>query len=73
MKTVDSDDWGAIAAFIYDHTPTEVPAHVELRNLVVAAVTDRHSVLKSTLHSGIIVELLRSNADLATNLLLGGC
>ena len=64
-----SDDWAAIASFIYDHTTTEVPAHVELRGLAVAAVAGGHSVLKSTLRNEGIVELLRSNADLATDLL----
>ena len=72
IKIIDSDDWAATASFIYDHTTTEVPAHVELRDLAVAAVTGRHSVLKSTLKNESIVELLRSNADLATDLLLGG-
>src|SRR5436190_213626 len=57
--------------FIYDYTTTEVPAHVELRGLAVAAIAGRHSVLKSTLRNEAIVEL-RSSADLKTDLLLGG-
>jgi hypothetical protein len=43
-----------------------------LRVLVLAAVAGRHSVLKSALQNESIVELLRSNAYLATDLLLGG-
>jgi hypothetical protein len=71
MKNIESDDWAAIAPFIYDHTTTEVQAHVELRGLVVAAVTGHHSVLNSTLQNEGIVEFLRSNGHLATDLLLG--
>ncbi|CAO2656526.1 Nn.00g053290.m01.CDS01 [Neocucurbitaria sp. VM-36] len=69
---VEGDDWGDIAATIYDHTTTEIPAHVELRGLVVAAVASRPSVLKTILRNESIGELLRSNADLATDLLLDG-
>ncbi|KAJ6279022.1 hypothetical protein J3E71DRAFT_368429 [Bipolaris maydis] len=71
VKAVESDDWAVIAAFTYDNTSTEVPAHVELRGLVVATIAGRHSALKSTLRIESIVELLRSSADLATDLLLG--
>lgn len=71
VKAVESDDWAVIAAFTYDNTSTEVPAHVELRGLVVAAVAGRYSALKSTFRIENIVELLRSSADLATDLLLG--
>ncbi|KAJ6199969.1 hypothetical protein J3E72DRAFT_238593 [Bipolaris maydis] len=72
VKAVESDDWAVIADFTYDNTSTEVLAHVELRGLVVAAVAGRHSVLTSTIRNESIVELLRSSADLATDLLLGG-
>lgn len=72
VRTVDNDGWGSTAGFIYDHTSTEVPAHVELRKIVVAAIIGRHSVLRSALHNETVVELLRSNADLATDLMLGG-
>jgi hypothetical protein len=72
VKNVESDDWAVIASFIYDHTAAEVPDHMELRDLVVTAITSGHSVLKSTLQNERIVELFRSNADLATDLLRGG-
>ena len=72
VKTVESNDWAAVAALVYDHTTTEAPVHVQLRNLTVAAVTGRPSVLKSILGTEGTEELLRSSADLATDLLLGG-
>jgi hypothetical protein len=72
IEDVGTDDWGVIAAFVYDYTTTEVPAHIELRDIVVGAVTGRHSVLQATLQNPSNVELLRSDADLATDLLLGG-
>ncbi|KAF2275229.1 uncharacterized protein EI97DRAFT_81740 [Westerdykella ornata] len=70
MIAMQSDDWVTIAAFIYDYTTTEVPTHVELRKLVVAATTDGSIVSTSMLQDKGVVELLRSNADLATDLLL---
>lgn len=48
----------------------EFPAHVELRNLVVASVIDQPTVLKSMLRKENMVELLRSDADLGADLLL---
>lgn len=54
---------------MYGHTSAEVPAHTELRKLVVAAVSDGY-LLKSTLDNENVVELLRSNADLATDIIL---
>jgi hypothetical protein len=72
VKTVKGDDWAAIATVVYEHTTTDVLAHVELRGLVVAAFAGRYSVLRSTMRNTNIVELLRSNADLATDLLLRG-
>jgi hypothetical protein len=72
VKAVEGDDWSVIAAFIYDYTTMESPAHVEIRNIVVTTVTSRHSMFDSTLRNENIVDLLRSNADLATDLLLGG-
>jgi len=72
VNAVESNDWIAVAAFIYDHTTTDPPAHKELRGLVVAAVAKRPSVLKSILQLEIESGLLRSTADLATDLLLNG-
>ncbi|KAK7178268.1 BTB/POZ domain-containing protein [Paraphaeosphaeria sporulosa] len=71
IEAVKSDDWAVIAAFIYDYTTMEAPAHVEIRNLVALAVSGRRSVLKTTLMNESVIDLLRSNADLATDLLLG--
>lgn len=71
-KTLGCDDWAVIAALVYDHTTTESPVHVGLRDLVVAAVAGRPSILKSMFQDESIEGLLRSNADLATDLLLGG-
>ncbi|PVH90153.1 hypothetical protein DM02DRAFT_79809 [Periconia macrospinosa] len=72
IKAVESDDWAAIAPLIYDYTTTELQAHKELRGLVVAAVTDNTILSKSIFQMKSIEELLRSNADLATDLLLSG-
>ncbi|KAF2818317.1 hypothetical protein CC86DRAFT_399334 [Ophiobolus disseminans] len=72
VNAVESNDWFAVAALIYDHTTTELPAHEELRGLVVAAVANRPVVLKVILQLESTVGLLRSNADLATDLLLSG-
>jgi hypothetical protein len=72
VNAVESDDWVAIAALIYDHTTTELPAHEDLRALVVAAVSNRPVVWNAILRMESAVELLRSNADLATDLLLSG-
>jgi hypothetical protein len=70
VNAVDGDDWVAIAGFVYDHTTTELPAHTEMRGLIIAAVTYRPAVLYSILQLERAVELLRSNAELATDLLL---
>lgn len=72
VNAVESDDWVAVAALIYDHTTTNLPAHEELRGLVVAAVANRPDVLKLILQLESTSGLLRSTADLATDLLLSG-
>jgi hypothetical protein len=72
VNAVESDDWVAVAALIYDHTTTDLPAHEELRGLVVAAVTNRPLMLKLILHLESTAGLLRSTTDLATDLLLSG-
>lgn len=71
IGNITSGDWGIIAAFVYDYTTTEVPAHIELRDTVVGAVAGCYSVFQATLQNSNSVELLRSNAELATDLLLG--
>ena len=71
VPTVPGDDWAAVASFVYDHTSTSTPAHIELRTLVVATVTGCYSVLQSTLQNESILEVLRSNGELATDLSLG--
>jgi hypothetical protein len=72
VNVVESDNWVAIAALIYDHTTTTSQAHVELRNSVVAAIANRPAVLEMMLGEDSMEELLRANADLATDLLLNG-
>lgn len=72
VKAVESNKWVEVAAFIYDHATTELPAHKELRDLVIAAVTNRPLVLKVILQLESTEGLLRSNADLTTDLLLSG-
>lgn len=72
VNAVGSNDWFAVAALIYGHTTTDLPAHEELRGLVVAAVANRPLVLKAILQLESTAGLLRSNADLATDLLLSG-
>ncbi|OAF98554.1 uncharacterized protein CC84DRAFT_1191749 [Paraphaeosphaeria sporulosa] len=70
VNAVESNDWFAVAALIYDHTTPDLSAHKELRGLVVAAVADRPDVLKEILQLESTAGFLRSNADLATDLLL---
>ncbi|EDU44795.1 predicted protein [Pyrenophora tritici-repentis Pt-1C-BFP] len=70
VYAIESNDWIAVAAFIYNCTTTDSPAHQELRGLVVAAVAKRPSVLKSILQMEHESGLLRSTADLAIDLLL---
>ncbi|KAF2791230.1 hypothetical protein K505DRAFT_339738 [Melanomma pulvis-pyrius CBS 109.77] len=72
VNDVDSDEWVAIAALIYDYTITDLLAHLELRSLVVGAVADRPGILETIPHKESMTELLRSDADLATDLLLAG-
>jgi hypothetical protein len=48
----------------------EAPAHVEIRIIVVTPVASRYSMFESTLRNENIIDLLRSNADLVTDLLL---
>ncbi|KAF9730209.1 hypothetical protein PMIN04_012258 [Paraphaeosphaeria minitans] len=72
IEATKSDDWAVVAGFIYDYTTTEASAHLEIRKLAVVAKASRRSVLKTTLLDESVIDLLRSNADLATDLLLGG-
>ncbi|KAH9882263.1 hypothetical protein J1614_001435 [Plenodomus biglobosus] len=72
VDTAKGEDWVAVAALIYDHTTTNLPAHKELRDLVVAAVANRPVELKSILELESTAGVLRSTADLATDLLLSG-
>jgi hypothetical protein len=71
VQAMESDEWRLIAAFVYDFTTTEASAHREIRNIVITAVASRCYMLRSTLQNETVVDLLRSNADLATDLLLG--
>jgi hypothetical protein len=71
VQAAKSNEWREIAAFVYDFTTTEAPAHKEIRHIVINTVSSRWYMLKSTLHNETVVSLLRSNADLATDLLLG--
>ncbi|KAF2690381.1 hypothetical protein K458DRAFT_459578 [Lentithecium fluviatile CBS 122367] len=72
IKAVEIDDWAVIATFIHDHTISEAPAHAKVRTLVATAMTDRPSVFRSALRNKNVLDLLQSNADLATDLLLNG-
>lgn len=70
VNTIEKHDWITVAVFVYDHTITDWLPHQDLRDLVVAAVADRPSVLKSVLEMESTPGLLRSTSDLATDLLL---
>jgi hypothetical protein len=72
VKAVGGDERCTIAAFIYEYTTIAAPAHVEIPDIVVDTVASRHSIFSSTLRNQNIVDLLRSDADLATDLLLTG-
>lgn len=69
-KSVAGEDWIAIASFVYGHTTADVAAHRVLRSSLVDAITRRPSVLKAVLDMEDAKMFLRSNADLATDLLL---
>ncbi|KAF2845648.1 hypothetical protein T440DRAFT_493225 [Plenodomus tracheiphilus IPT5] len=71
IQVVESNEWREIAAFVYDFTTTEAQAHREIRNVVITTVASRCYMIGSTLQNETVVDLLRSNADLATDLLLG--
>jgi hypothetical protein len=71
VQAVGSDEWRVIAAFVYEFTTTEALAYREIRNVVITIVASRCCMLRSTLKKETVVNLLRSNADLATDLLLG--
>jgi hypothetical protein len=71
VQAVESNEWRVIAAFVYDFTTMEALAHREIRNVVITAVASRCYMLRSTLKNETVVNLLGSNADLATDLLLG--
>ncbi|OAL01547.1 hypothetical protein IQ06DRAFT_316444 [Phaeosphaeriaceae sp. SRC1lsM3a] len=71
VQVVESDEWRLIAAFVYDFTTTEALAHREIRNVVITSVASRCYILRSILKNETVVDLLRSNAELATDLLLG--
>lgn len=70
IGTAEIGDWVAIAALIYDYTTTELPAHMELRNLVVHAVPGHPDISESFFRNESVEELLRSTADLGADLLL---
>jgi len=70
VKGVEIEDWIAIATLIYEHMPTDLESHVEFRGLVISAVVERPDALSEFLEKDSIVGLLRSNADMATDLLL---
>ncbi|CAI6332844.1 unnamed protein product [Periconia digitata] len=76
LKEISCDNWAMIATLIYEYTTMDAKEHVKLRRIVVqAAVITRRfrpTVLKSALRKEKVVELLRDNADLATDLLLIG-
>lgn len=70
IGTAEVQDWVAIAALVYSCTTSELPAHVELRNLVVRAVPGHPDVLESFFGNEGVEDLLRSTADLGADLLL---
>ncbi|KAK7183848.1 uncharacterized protein CC84DRAFT_1089157 [Paraphaeosphaeria sporulosa] len=70
VPSVKSDDWIDIAALIYDYTTLELTTHSELRSLVINSVLSRPDMLTTILEKDTMVDILRSNADLATDLLL---
>jgi hypothetical protein len=72
IKSNVGDDWAAVAGLVYDYTTAEGPGHNILRSQVVAAVTSSRSVSKLFLDVKSVQALLRSNADLTTDLLLSG-
>jgi hypothetical protein len=72
INTAESKEWVNVAAFVYNHTTTDSPAHEELRRVVIAAIVDRPLVFDATIRLDSTAQLLRSDADPATDLLLAG-
>jgi hypothetical protein len=70
VKAIEKNDWVVVATFVYNHTTIDWLPHKDLRALVVAAVANRPSVLKSILEMESTPGLLRSTLDLAIDLLL---
>lgn len=70
IGTAGVKDWVDIAALIYDYTTPDLPAHVELRGLVVHAVPGHPDISESFFRNESVEELLRSTADLGADLLL---
>jgi hypothetical protein len=65
-----SNEWADIATLIYEYATTDVPDHVELRSLLVAAVPRQSAASTLFFRNENIVKLLRSNADLGADVLL---
>ncbi|KAH6618470.1 hypothetical protein C7974DRAFT_378666 [Boeremia exigua] len=70
IGTADIDDWVAIADLIYNYTASELESHAQLRKSVVGAATALNNATEAFLRNEHVKELLRSNADLATDLLI---
>ncbi|KAJ6197805.1 hypothetical protein J3E72DRAFT_419432 [Bipolaris maydis] len=70
VNAIEKNDWVAVATFVYNHTIIDWLPHRDLRDLVVATVANRPSVLKSILEMESTPGLLRSTLDLATDFLL---
>jgi hypothetical protein len=72
LKTLTTATGALLLLSFTNITTTEVPAHVELRDIVVGAAAGRHPVFQASLQNPNNVEIFRSNVELATDLLLGG-
>lgn len=67
IKTAETEDWVLAATVVYEHTTSEASSHMELRELVAAAAA---GWTEAKLRAEIVLEILRSNAHLATDVAL---
>jgi hypothetical protein len=72
VNTIEGDDWPAIASLVYKYTTTDIHSHKEMRGVVVTAAINCLSTQGEFLQMKGVAQLLRINADLATDFLMAG-
>jgi hypothetical protein len=70
MSAVVCHEWVDVAALFHEYATTDGPAHLKLCNTLLYAVPRDSVRALKFLHDECVSEFLRSNADLATDMLL---